>query len=51
LQKAIAKAEGLDPMPKFLNYDARNLPFENEFDAAIMICEGAFPLIETDEMN
>lgn len=51
MQKAIAKAEGLDPMPKFLNYDARNLPFENEFDAAIMICEGAFPLMETDEMN
>ena len=22
-----------------------------EFDLAIMICEGAFPLMETDEMN
>jgi hypothetical protein len=35
----------------FLRHDARNLPFNNEFDVAIMICEGAFPLMETDEMN
>lgn len=35
----------------FLTHDARNLPFDNEFDVAIMICEGAFPLMETDEMN
>jgi 2-polyprenyl-3-methyl-5-hydroxy-6-metoxy-1,4-benzoquinol methylase len=31
--------------------DARELTFSNEFDLAIMICEGAFPLMETDEMN
>jgi hypothetical protein len=24
---------------------------KNQFDVAIMICEGAFPLMETDEMN
>ena len=35
----------------FLKHDARNLPFENDFDLAIMLCEGAFPLMETDEMN
>lgn len=35
----------------FLKYDARNLPFNNEFDVAIMLCEGGFPLMETDEMN
>ncbi len=35
----------------FLTGDARNLPFKNEFNLAIMICEGAFPLMETDEMN
>jgi len=35
----------------FLQHDARNLPFRNEFDAAIMLCEGGFPLMETDEMN
>ncbi len=31
--------------------DARNLTFKKEFDLAIMLCEGAFPLMETDEMN
>lgn len=35
----------------FLKHDARNLPFENQFDVAIMLCEGGFPLMETDEMN
>ncbi|HZK88181.1 MAG TPA: hypothetical protein VFC27_03420, partial [Anaerovoracaceae bacterium] len=25
--------------------------FSNEFDVAIMLCEGGFPLMETDEMN
>jgi 2-polyprenyl-3-methyl-5-hydroxy-6-metoxy-1,4-benzoquinol methylase len=36
---------------EFINHDARNLPFNKEFDLAIMLCEGAFPLMETDEMN
>jgi SAM-dependent methyltransferase len=31
--------------------DARALNFSKEFDLAIMICEGGFPLMETDEMN
>lgn len=31
--------------------DARNFNFNQSFDIAIMICEGAFPLMETDEMN
>ncbi len=35
----------------FQRHDARNLPFRNEFNVIIMICEGAFPLMETDEMN
>jgi SAM-dependent methyltransferase len=35
----------------FQRHDARNLPFKSEFDAAIMLCEGGFPLMETDEMN
>ncbi|MHC1774171.1 MAG: class I SAM-dependent methyltransferase [Lentimicrobium sp.] len=35
----------------FLHHDARNLPFDNEFDVVIMLCEGGFPLMETDEMN
>lgn len=44
-----AKAEGLSIA--FLQLDARKLPFENKFDVAIMLCEGGFPLMETDEMN
>lgn len=44
-----ARAEGLNI--DFRKMDARNLLFLEEFDLAIMICEGAFPLMETDEMN
>ncbi|MBN2523906.1 MAG: methyltransferase domain-containing protein [Bacteroidales bacterium] len=47
--KEKAKREGLKI--DFFRYDARKLPFENEFDVAIMLCEGGFPLMETDEMN
>ncbi len=35
----------------FLQEDARQLNFKNIFDVVIMICEGAFPLMETDQMN
>jgi ubiquinone/menaquinone biosynthesis C-methylase UbiE len=31
--------------------DARELPFENEFNAAICLCEGAFGLLENDTEN
>jgi ubiquinone/menaquinone biosynthesis C-methylase UbiE len=31
--------------------DARALPFESEFDAAICLCEGAFGLLEDDTEN
>lgn len=31
--------------------DARSLEYKAEFDLVIMMCEGAFPLMETDEMN
>lgn len=51
LEKAREKAEKKGLQIEFLNYDARNLPFEKEFDVAIMLCEGGFPLMETDEMN
>jgi len=47
--KEIASAEGLDI--NFQVQDARSLTFHNEFDLAIMLCEGSFPLMETDEMN
>lgn len=35
----------------FRRGDARDLPFQEEFDLAIMLCEGGFSLMETDEMN
>lgn len=44
-----AAAENLEI--EFLVHDARKLPFENEFDVALMMCEGGFSLMETDEMN
>jgi 2-polyprenyl-3-methyl-5-hydroxy-6-metoxy-1,4-benzoquinol methylase len=31
--------------------DAREMHFENEFDAAICLCEGAFGLLENDDEN
>ncbi len=51
LKRAREKAaqQGLDI--DFRRYDARKLPFRGEFDLAIMLCEGSFPLMETDEMN
>ena len=51
LARARVKAEQQGLNIDFLKYDARDLPFNNEFDLVIMICEGAFPLMETDEMN
>ncbi len=51
LKKAREKAKKDNLDIHFEKHDARVLPFENDFGAAIMICEGAFPLMETDEMN
>lgn len=51
LARAKEKAKQLNLKIDFQQYDARKLPFDGEFDAAIMLCEGAFPLMETDEMN
>jgi 2-polyprenyl-3-methyl-5-hydroxy-6-metoxy-1,4-benzoquinol methylase len=51
LAKARQKAREQNLKIDFLQHDARNLPFDGEFDAAIMLCEGGFPLMETDEMN
>ena len=51
LAKARETAEQLHLDIRFLRHDARQLPFRAEFDVAIMLCEGAFPLMETDEMN
>jgi len=51
LQRAREKAAEQELEIDFHKQDARQLPFNNEFDLAIMLCEGAFPLMETDEMN
>lgn len=51
LKIAREKAESNNLTIEFRREDARNLPFSGEFDVAIMLCEGGFPLMETDEMN
>lgn len=51
LKRAKEKAGEQGLRVAFERHDARDLPFKGEFDLAIMLCEGAFPLMETDEMN
>jgi len=51
LATAKEKAEINKLKIEFIKQDARNLSFINEFDVIIMLCEGGFPLMETDEMN
>jgi len=51
IKKAREKAEIAEVEVNFEIGDARDLQFENQFDLVIMICEGAFCLMETDEMN
>jgi len=50
LIKAREKAKKHNLVIDFQKRDARNLPFNSKFDVAIMLCEGGFPLMETDEM-
>jgi ubiquinone/menaquinone biosynthesis C-methylase UbiE len=49
--RAKEKAQEAGLAIDFRTQDARNLPFDSEFDLAIMLCEGGFSLMETDEMN
>ena len=51
LKRAMEKAQEAGMKIDFQKHDARNLPFVGEFDLAIMLCEGGFSLMETDEMN
>jgi 2-polyprenyl-3-methyl-5-hydroxy-6-metoxy-1,4-benzoquinol methylase len=44
-----ARAESLEI--DFQQHDARDPHFNHAFDLVIMLCEGGFPLMETDEMN
>ncbi len=47
--KVKAKNEGVEV--NFLVKDARKFKLDQKFDLAIIICEGGFSLMETDEMN
>ena len=51
LKRAREKASEQNLVIDFQLQDARHLAFMHEFDLVIMLCEGAFPLMETDEMN
>jgi ubiquinone/menaquinone biosynthesis C-methylase UbiE len=51
LARAREKAKEAGVTVDFEQHDARDLPFEGGFDLAIMLCEGGFSLMETDEMN
>jgi SAM-dependent methyltransferase len=48
--KRVALEEHLSNVT-FIESDARDINFENEFDVVLSICEGAFSLMETDRMN
>lgn len=51
LQRARQKADMENVKVDFRLADARNLDFKEQFDLVIMLCEGAFSLMETDDMN
>ncbi len=51
LKRARQKAKEQKVDVDFRKADARSLSFEREFGLVTMLCEGAFPLMETDEMN
>lgn len=51
LKRAKEKASQQNLSINFEKLDARKLTFLNEFDLVIMLCEGAFSLMETDDMN
>jgi len=47
--KEVAKTKNVQV--DFRVCDARELPFENEFDGVLCLCEGAFGLLENDNEN
>jgi len=51
LARAREKATAAGVSVDFRQGDARELDFTAAFDLVMMICEGAFPLMETDAMN
>ncbi|MBN1154710.1 class I SAM-dependent methyltransferase [candidate division KSB1 bacterium] len=51
LKRARQKAAAQSLTLEFKKHDARTPHFNNTFDLVIMLCEGGFTLMETDEMN
>lgn len=51
LERARQKASAQNLSIEFSRCDARQLTFCAEFELVIMLCEGAFSLMENDEMN
>lgn len=51
LERARAKALDAGVKVDFQKADARDFHFDQQFNQVIMLCEGAFSLMETDEMN
>jgi SAM-dependent methyltransferase len=51
LAMARLKAQEAGVQVTFIQADARSLQFRDDFDLVMMLCEGAFPLMESDEMN
>jgi SAM-dependent methyltransferase len=51
IEAARTKAAAAGVAADFRVGDARALDFHGEFGLALLLCEGAFPLMETDEMN
>lgn len=51
LQRAKQKAVAENLQINFEKHDARKLTYLSQFDLVIMLCEGGFSLMETDQMN
>jgi 2-polyprenyl-3-methyl-5-hydroxy-6-metoxy-1,4-benzoquinol methylase len=51
LKRAREKAGEATVNVQFEQGDARTLKYKKEFDVALILCEGGFALMETDEMN
>jgi SAM-dependent methyltransferase len=51
LRRAAQKAADAGVKVELVRHDARALEYDASFDLVLLVCEGAFPLMETDEGN
>jgi len=51
LQRAREHAGAAGVQVQFEQHDACSLPYDNEFDVTLNLCEAGFALMETDDMN